>query len=269
MIRKFNYTDRKRILRENVSFQWIESENGNPATFKAKLDFRDLVTDDNLRPDGQIWVEAYSGATVARYHFGTVDGPIEPDDTRLSGFPRGLKPHFRIKVVDPDDPRKRLLAFADKIAPVEKEDIEAGRQSILPVEYVDLGQQIWNLRMDDSLEPVLQFNELITEPVNIRVLAKNAEFTALVYPAVIREILSRLLLETDEPGMAVDHDWLKYGKSLASRPCPDPERYDDDRNEDFHRDVREWIEDVVKDFCRSRSTKDAYMEEKKTISQND
>lgn len=258
MIRKFNYTDRKRILREKVSFEWIDGKNGAPASFKAVLDLHSV---ENLRTDGLVWVEAYSGPTVARYQFGTVEEPVAPADTTLTRFPRGLKPHFRIKIVDPDDPRKRLLAFADKIAPAEREDIESGRQSILPVEYVDLGQQIWNLRMDESLEPVLQLNSTITEPVGVASLAKTSEFIALVYPSVIRQILSRLLLESDEPAMSTDHDWIKFGNSLLSRICPNPEDYEDN-DEDFLRTAREWIDDVVGEFCHHRLARDTYVAEK-------
>lgn len=264
MIRKFNYTDRKRILKENISFEWIEGEHGKPATFKATLN---LLSVENLRHDGQVWVEAYSGATVARYNYGTVDNLIIPQDTGLIGFPRGLKPHFRIKVVDPDDPRKCLLAFADKIAPVDKEDLEAGRQSILPVEYVDLGQEIWSLRMDESLDPVLQLNNQIIEPVSISTLARTAEFAALVYPAVIRQILSRLLLETEVIEIDTDHDWLKFGNKLISSEYPDPEKYEVN-DENFSRDSREWIDDVVKEFSRSRRTRDSYVEEKLTTNKD-
>jgi hypothetical protein len=258
MIRNFNYTDRKRILRDKVSFEWIDGKDEDPASFKAHID---LHSAGLLRPDGQVWVEAYSGSIVSRYYFGTVEHRQDPEDTGLAGFPRGLKPSFKIKVVDPDDPRKRLLAFADKIAPSEREEIESGRQSILPVEYVDLGQQIWNLRMDESLEPVLQLNSTITEPVGISTLAKTPEFVALVYPAVIRQILSRLLLETDESSMAADHDWLKFGSSLSTSLCPDRESFGDNE-EDFLRDARMWIDEVVDGFCRARLTKDSYVTEK-------
>lgn len=258
MIRNFNYTNRKRILRDNVSFEWIDGKEEEPASFKAKID---LHSAGLLRPDGQVWVEAYSGPIVSRYYFGTVEHRVDPEDTHLSGFPRGLKPFFKVKVVDPDDPRKRLLAFADRIAPAQREEIESGRQSILPVEYVDLGQQIWNLRMDESLDPVLQLNSTITDPVGISTLAKTPEFVALVYPAVIRQILAQLLLENDDPTIAADHDWLKFGSGLSSRTCPDRDSYGDNED-DFLRDARMWIDDVVDGFCRARLTKDSFVAEK-------
>lgn len=264
MIRNFNYTDRKRILRDNVSFEWLDGKGEELASFKAKIDLHSVGL---LRPDGQVWVEAYSGSLVSRYYFGTVEHPDDPEDTRLAGFPRGLKPSFKIKVVDPEDPRKRLLAFADKIAPSEREEIESGRQSILPVEYVDLGQQIWNLRMDESLEPVLQLNSTITEPVGISTMAKTSEFVALVYPAVIRQILSQLLLESEDPSMVSDHNWLKFGNSLSTRLCPERDFFGDNE-EDFVRDARMWIDEVVDGFCRARLTKDSYVTEKSENHQN-
>ncbi len=264
MIRNFNYTDRKRILRENISFEWIDGKGEEPASFLAKID---LHSAGLIRSDGQVWVEACSGSIVSRYYFGTVEHPEYPEDTRLTSFPRGLKPTFKIKVVDPKDPRKRLLAFADRIAPSEREEIESGRQSILPVEYVDLGQKIWNLRIDDSLMPILQLNSTITDPVGISTLAKSPEFVALVYPAVIRQILSYLLLETEDPSMIAEHDWINYGSNLTARHCPDRDTYGDNE-EDFARDARIWIDDVVGEFCNVRLTRDTYVAEKTDNQQN-
>ncbi|MGJ8641316.1 MAG: hypothetical protein ACSHYA_18140 [Opitutaceae bacterium] len=264
MIRKFNYTDRKKILRDNIFFTWLEGENGKPASFKAKLD---LKSTGIIRSDAQVWVEAYSGSNASRYYFGTIEQPLTPENTSLADFPRGLKPHFRIKIVDPDAPHKRLLAFVDKISPIDHDEIESGRRSILPVEYVDLGQQIWNLRMDESLQPVLQLNSSITEPVGITTLARSAEFVSLVYPAVIRQILARLILETDDPCMATDHNWLLFGKDLLFKSCPDRDTYSDDE-EDFQKDAREWIDEVIEEFCRTRLAKDIYVIEKKEAYQD-
>ena len=247
-----------------MSFEWIDGNGEELASFKAHID---LHSAGLLRPDGQVWIEAYSGSIVARYYFGTVEHPNAPEDTRLVGFPRGLKPSFKIKVVDPIDPRKRLLAFADKIAPSERDEIESGRQSILPVEYVDLGQKVWNIRMDESLEPVLQLNATITEPYAISTLAKTPEFVALVYPAVIRQILSRLLLESEDASTISDHSWLKFGNSLSTKLCPDRDSYGDN-DEEFLRDARLWIDEVVDEFCRVRLTKEAYVNEKSENHQN-
>lgn len=261
MKRSFNYTDRKKILREDFVIEWIDGKEEEPASFKAELDFSRM---ENLREDAEIWVEARSGPLVARYFFGTVFKPMAPADTTLSVFPRGLKPQFRIKVVDPDDPRCRILAFAQRITPAEREEIESGRQSILPVEYVDLGQQIWNLRMDNTSSPILELNREIEEPVSIRALANTPEFHALVYPAVIREIFSRLLLQGDDLGSNADHDWLSFGRNLVSVSAPEYETYDESLKEDYFRDVREWIDDVVKRFCESQQTRSSYVNEKST-----
>ncbi|MDA7615163.1 hypothetical protein N8574_01835 [Akkermansiaceae bacterium] len=266
MLRKYNYTDRQRIPRNEITFEYFEGEGETPSSFRAELSSNAL---NHIQSDAQIWVEAYSGATVERYDFGRAGKIISPKDTSLKAFPRGLKPLFRIKVTDPLDSRCRLLAFADKIAPADSEEVEGSRQSILNVEYVDLGQQIWNLRIDDSIRPILQLNSSISEPVGIRVLANSSEFIGLVYPAVIRQILSYLLLEDLDPITTFDHDWIKYGNTISETVCPNPEKYGDEDEENFLRDVREWIDDVINNFCHNRLTRDAYTLEKSEQYKND
>jgi len=75
---------------------------------------------------------------------------------------------------------------------------------------------------------------------------------ALVYPAVVRQVLYRVLVvedyaELDGPQDDWKCQWLRFACALAG-VLPPPERRDDDENAPRPEDV-DWIEEAVKRFC--------------------
>lgn len=255
MISRFNYTDRIRIPQRNVRITWIEDGSGSLG-FNAEVD---LELERLLDPAGLVFVEAYSGPVVMRFPFGTVSHREHPAETSLTEFPPGLKPLFRVRVVDPAGDR-RVLAWADAVAPLSQEEIKSGRRSILPVETIDLGQRVWNLRIDSN-KFFLQLNSSIREPRDITVLARDSDFIALVYPAVIRQILSHLLLGPEAESVGEDHEWLVFAASLCGRPAP--ARPEDIEEGSFVDEVEEWIHDSVTSFCSAQNAAENFVTFKK------
>ncbi|HEY1793335.1 MAG TPA: hypothetical protein VGG34_10490 [Opitutaceae bacterium] len=251
MIRRFNYTDRLKIPHQNVRLAWVDSGNG-PLQFKGEFD---LELDRLLDPSGAVFVEAYIGPAVMRFSFGTVAHREHPEDTRLTDFPPGLKPLFRIRVVDRSID-KRVLAWADAVSPLAPDEVEGGRRSILPVETVDLGPRVWNLRIDSN-KFFLQLNSAIREPHDITVMARDADFIALVYPAVIRQILTHLLLGPETESVEEDHDWLTFAAALTGRRAP---TNDGDAGEElFMSDVEDWITEAVEAFCLQQHAAETFV----------
>jgi hypothetical protein len=255
MIRRFNYTDRLKIPHENIRLAWIDDGSG-PLQFRGDLN---LELDRLLDPAGRVFVEAYSGPVTMRFPFGTVDLREHPENTRLTDFPPGLKPLFRVRVVDPAEDR-RILAWADAVAPLAPEEIESGRRSILPVETVNLGPKVWNLRIESN-RFFLQLNSAIREPHDITVMARDADFIALVYPAVIRQILDHLLLGSESEAVDADHEWLLFAASLAGRPAP--VRDDDSEDGEFLDAVEDWISATVDAFCEQQHAAETFVTFKK------
>lgn len=242
MIRRFNYTDRQGIPRSNLLFRWIEPEIKNgPVSFEAELD---LELERSLPPSGQVIVEAYSGARTMRFDFGTVGEITEPENRELGGFPPGAEPRFRVKVVDPDDPRRVLLARADAISPLAPDEHAGKRQSILPVRCVDLKDEVWRLDLDEIDAPVLLLNSQIQEPRAITAMANEGDFLALAYPSIVRQMLSAVV----DPDRAADekHPWRTFGARFAGRHQPQPDDYDDDA---YIEASKEWVDDAVAGFC--------------------
>ncbi len=240
MKRKFNYTGRKKIERGRVSINLIR-QNGSVVAFALnKLDIDDM----DLAPQATIHIEAYYRTELKRFDFGTVGSRSYPPSCSLDGlaYPENLK--FRILIVNPSD--GKVLAHAVGITPEEP----AEKKSILPVEFRDLGNEIWRVEYEgDGGAPILCINNRIPNSEN---MAKNdPQFFIYVYPAVIREILTHMVFvdgvdSVTEPLVDWHDDWLRFSMNLdARRPATlNPEDDNFEKKESF-----KWIENVVEKFC--------------------
>ncbi|HWO42232.1 MAG TPA: hypothetical protein VNO43_10560 [Candidatus Eisenbacteria bacterium] len=234
MIRRFNYTGRKKIPRSSVRIQ-IHKE-GQRRRFEAELALGDL----QLPKEARLYIEAYYRAAYQRFNFGTVGDPRSPSERWLDSIPIG-KPLFRVKVVVVMDGLSRIIAAADRIVPDDTTLKEDSRQSLLPVEYADLGDRVWALELDADW-PCLLLNKRFE---GIREAARSGpEFLTLVYPEVFRAILARALQEGRFDPDCDDDDWgtlwLRFACRELQRPRP-PEGPDSQHND--------WIEGAVNALC--------------------
>lgn len=246
MKRKLNYTGRKRIERERISIS-LNRQNGSIISFNLKrLDIDAL----RLPPEAKILVEAYYRTELKRFDFGTVARITKPQDLTLTdlAYPENLK--FRILVVDPLD--SRILAHATGIFP----ERPAERRSILPVEFKDIGNQIWRVEYEgEGGSPILCINKKVP---NIENIAKqDQQFFIYVYPAVVREILMHMIFvdrvdSVTDPAVDWHRDWLRFSETLGIIPP----RELNPENENFDRDATlEWINNVVTTFCNTHTGK--------------
>lgn len=238
MIRKLNYTGRKKIKHSSVVIETADLDHSR--SFNARVDF----TGYNLPGDARVYIEPYYRLSFMRFDCGTVGHFSVPLDTELKSIPYSDIIYFRIKVVDENGTSGRLLAFADKIRPLGLDEGQEQNRSILPVDYrIDLGQQVWKVSFTGPV-PVLHINSQIE---NGRTLVQSHEFYALVLPSVIREIMNELLRECSDDEADEDHWtglWLRYVKVVL--------RVNDKPNaaEDMQEDQQEWVDEVVGAFCR-------------------
>jgi hypothetical protein len=234
MIRRFNYTGRRRISRSRVRIR--VAEQGQRRGFDAELGLDGL----GLPAEASIFVEAYHRAAYRRFDFGTVGAPRSPSERWLDGIPV-RKPLFRVKVVLGENGVARILAAADKVVPEDSDRREEARQSLLPVEYDDLGDRIWALDLESDW-PRLRLNRRFE---GIREAARSGpEFLTLVYPEVFRAILAKALDEGRFDPDCDDEDWgtlwLRFACRELGRPRP-PEESDGG--------AAEWIDEAVNAFC--------------------
>ncbi len=239
MIRRFNYTGRKKIPRSRVSV-WLAQTTQGFLAFDASMDFDGLP----LPVTGKVFVEAYRRAYFRRFTCGTVSNLKPPRETVLDGIDPGTLVIFRIKVVD----RKgRIVAAADKIIPRRVEEEPADRLCLLPVEFVDLGHAVWRLDLESDW-PCLQLNSRVD---HIRETARSDHsFLTLVYPEIVRQILYKVVVEEDHNDPETDPDdwmsrWLRFVTDLAGPGSLPPAG----ESGPVVQEKLKWIDDAVEAFC--------------------
>ncbi|NJN05089.1 MAG: hypothetical protein HC814_00010 [Rhodobacteraceae bacterium] len=244
MMRRLNYTGRRRIPRALVSVRLVPSQNG-VWSFNAEFELAEF----DFPAEARVYVEAYNATSYMRFEFGTVGVRSVPADLRLTEITPSPLPKFRLKVVD--GRLGLLLAVADKLVPLRPEEDETHKQSLLPVDFRDLGDRIWRLDLTDW--PVLELNRRIAD---LGEVARSADsFLALVYPEVVRRILHEALVAQDQTDPDFDDSdwtslWLRYACSLPGIEPP-PEGV----GEDADARKEQWIEQTVQAFCRTRDAR--------------
>ncbi len=251
MIRKYNYTGRRRIPREAVSISIVGPDDDR--AFEARLNLQSM----RFPADSRVVIEAYRGMSVTRFDFGHVRLIQPPGDRSLSGIVDQVDPLFRVKVVDPDG-TGRLLGLADQLRGIRTNaDLTTYRESLLPLRVTDLGKRVWRVAFDDA-EPILEVNGEVAGIDDLAV--KNGSFRSLVYPSAVQQIFTQMLFvdrytdEESEPW----HRWVVFAGSFFSEPYPDPE--------DDVTVLVTWIDGAVNAFAkRIAATDDFQADLKKTV----
>lgn len=253
MKRRFNYTGRKKIPREQITIT-LNRDAGSVRSFNATIDMNGL----NLPPGVKVYVEAYHRTESKRFDFGTVGKMLSPRDTTLTALAYTESLRFRVLVVDETGQHGLLLVHADRITPIS----EAGKKSILPVEFRDLGHQIWLVEYGEQDEaPILILNRNIPNIENIT--KSDPQFIMFVYPAVIREVLTHMIFidgvdSPFEPSTDWHGDWLGFARRILPGEGP-PENLNS-REVNFNgEEVEKWINRVVEEFCASRNEWQKYI----------
>jgi hypothetical protein len=240
MIRKFNYTGRKKIRRSDVRIDLLRDEHGK-RYFNVSLHLDDI----KLPTNALVYLEAYHRSGYQRYDFGTVGDRKTPANRKLTNFSESAIPLFRAKIVDKTTSYGRILASIDKVRPQSIDDEPADSQSLLFVEYDNLGNKIWQLDLDGDW-PVLKLNQHVDE-ISL-VASSDNRFLALVYPEVFRQILKRIVIEDEHTDPECDDDWpslwLQLACKLPGMSMP-PQMSKPEQNL--------WIDKAVESFCTNFS----------------
>lgn len=223
-------------------------ENGAVPRFDAEVNLYGL----DLPDDAQVFVEAYYKASYMRFGFGTV-GQIHPPQNRRLADVASANVLFRLKVVDRAAEVGRILAKADGIHPQAPGSPPTQKLPILHVDFLDLGQEVWRLRFEDAI-PVLEVNEIIDDIRDI--VRADSRFFSLVWPAVVREVLTKIVvLDQHEP---VDDSedwrdfWLRYVRMFYSQQPPDCQSDMDTK--------LGWIESAITAFCQWKRVRETFVQ---------
>lgn len=249
MIRKFNYTGRRKLNRQRIDISVIDDKPHK--SFTATLNLEGL----GLSDDAKVYIEPYYKSSFMRFPFGTVANHQMPDNTILSDIPSTSIIRFRVKVVDEEKKHGRIIRIADKIKPKSPEETTGSRMSILHIDWdQDLDQQIFRITFPDNDYPRLEVNKRIE---NAKELVKNDQiFRSLVFPVAVRQVAEKIARTWgvfDEGDSSWQSTWLKFIKDVLHVNVEVD--FDDDDNDD---EVNHWVEEIVSSFCRKNKFRKAF-----------
>lgn len=250
MIKRVNFTGRKRVARQHVK---IELLDGAPRSFNAQVD----LNGTQFPPGAAVFLEATCAGSnrVLRFPAGATGDDMLAAHGELTGL-ESNRIIFSLKIVDQTQRFGRLLGVSDGIQ-VERsgDDTISGRRGILAIEPSDsLGHRLWALEFKDQYVSLLVNRDV---PELTERAGSDPLFYAIVFPEAMRQVLHKAIdenrssQEDDDDHWAVA--WLKFGRDLHPMRESSPEKDDNDARE-------EWIADVVEAFCQKHDLKTRYRE---------
>ena len=200
-VASFNYTNRKRIKRENVLIRGVV-ENGCTKIFVERLELGDI----GVPHDGEVILELTWNRKSLRFPIGHVEkvqigNSIDLGDVPIEGITA------KVKVVGrSQSDNGKLLAVCDRLRP----EFLNGSQSILPLVPMELGELVWKLEIDNETGPELQLNIQFDDLYEVY---RHPIFLATVMPEVVRQIAFWASVHDaseDESVAAVLDDWIQF-----------------------------------------------------------
>jgi hypothetical protein len=249
--RKFNYTGRKKIPRRCIR---LRATPGREDSVSVDVDASGLEIPDGVR----FYLEAVvSGSPQThRFDLGELSRSGLQAEADLSGVV-GDNMMFAVKAVAHDGFAGRLVGLAENLRAAGLGDVgeDSALISLLPVCPEDLGDEVWRLEFEHD-RPWLLINNRIE---GIKELVRtDPQFFALVFPQVIRQVLTRILVIEEclaPPGddSATDQ-WLRW----AIHWHGDMEFPPEDRSD--LQGVLGWIEEVARCFCEQKMVRSRFMD---------
>lgn len=247
---RLNSTGRKRIAKGDVQVSIRASERDEPPIF----DLQPNLSDYGFPMDARVRVEAWRSNAVQRWDFGRVGDMDEPSENerRLTEVPTAAQ--FRVIVVAGDG-SGLLLGQTGGIRPA------LPVRSLLPVrETDDLGQEVWRVDFGDGMDsPELLVNQNVEGISDI--IRHEASFRSLVFPGVLRTILTHALLvmrQDPDDDEGPWEGWFRLARELV--PDHEPPSMEHDASAGDHADgINKWIDCVCGAFAdRSLSAADSF-----------
>ncbi len=242
MLRRLNYTGRKRLKRRDCAIELVRDPDSG-LTFTARLSLAGY----GLPPEARVFVDAYRQMTLTRFDFGRVDRLEPPADRTLREFGSGEAIKFRIRIVEGATPEyrpmPRVLAALDHITPRVTDERPEDRESLLPVDWGTFDDQVWKLDFDETTEPLLRVSRSLVPDRDV--LVRSRAFMVLALPEAFRQILTRILLIDRYAGTEDTEDWRAAWLAFATRLPVGPPPVAAEATE-----LEDWIEDATAAFCR-------------------
>jgi len=230
MQRTFNYTNRKKITKEQAKFTLVST--GNVPEFSVIFN----LPDDSYPEDALLFVEAYCKETRQRFSFGNASRIQPPVNLVLDEIDLSAPTQFRVLVVDETGKHGKIIASGEGFKPAGDEDND-NKSSLLPVHARQMGDVVWKIEINTGGKPELCINSKI--PDGIGKIKSDPLFQSLVLPAAMREILLQYLWNEDNYDEDENYErWVAFATLLAGEK---PASNDQEA-------LSSWVEECVEEF---------------------
>lgn len=212
----------QRISKQDIEIAVYRDEEG----FAEKFAVNSLALDRyKLEDTCEVKLCAYTRSREQWVSLGKI-GQLDLDTRHSFSLERSRPPLFRLIVCESGKPD--IIASREGIrANVETDEI--GKQYLLPVEPADdLGEKLWEMRIDNDDNPVLYVNNDATIGMLNRIKSDPITF-GLVLPQAVEQIAFRLFKDmgTDDEGED-EEDWkARWRTYLQQRDLEFPNDPDD------------------------------------------
>ena len=242
-IRRINSTGRKRINRRHIKIEMLSSAPGEPLKAKATL----ALDSYEFPASSLVVIEAYHRSSGMRFDCGTIDALSVPAPLVLTDVDRSGSALFRLKVIDDYAEPGKLLGSAERIE-AEREAKGEDFRSLFPVDYRDLGHDVWKVEIEPGGRPILIINKripgflprVLENPLTVGIFLSGA------FRFVLQEIIRETVTEEDDEGLGWKEDWLEYCKAELGA-VDDPRDYRDEER------AKNWVDDMVNRFCENKA----------------
>lgn len=245
-MKRFNYTGRRKILREDISVRLRGEFSDKPV-----VDVSVELGDYNLSSNSTVFLEGQSKTRFSREVIGKVSSSVRKNAITLEEFDDADGLSFRIKVVDE---RSGLLeAIAENIKPHDKDNKpDQNHKSILPVASADLSSYgvLWRVSYIDQ-NVTLQIEQELGNKDHV---VRSLLFRGFILPAAMRQILTKIVSSEWDSELSDPEDlstrWLLFARQLGAESP--------DAKSDDHED---WLDETVRLISDRINVRNKIMEE--------
>ena len=256
--RRLNFLKRVRIEQKDVTVRL--QVNGVVKRFKVELDLAGY----GFPPEARIYVEAKQLMETLRFPLGTVGEqapPVLHDCSRL----HGERISFNVLVVDSGS--ARILGSVNAVRPVaDGPDESGGAIPLLPVDgSARLAPLVWEIEYADTDQeghsdaPILRVDAEAAQNSGAFFM-QDVAVRALVLPAAMREILTRIVLvdrsEYDRDSRSWRNCWIRFATRLVGEAPPSPT---DPLEPSAVEDVNSWIGRASRALAQKAELLPAYL----------
>ena len=256
--KRIKFLNRKKVLQKDVHIRL--EVNGPSKRFTAKIDLEPY----GFPADSRVWLEAKQLLETLRFDLGTVGQPrpsLPIDVSRL----RGDRVTFNLLVLEPTSARK--LGAAETVRP----NVEAGTlEDSIPLLPVDasarLDPLLWRVDYVDNDQeghsdaPVLMFDSVAAENA-ASFFVQDSAVRAMVLPAAMREVLTKLLLvdqvEYEPESRSWRNAWIRFASRLVGENPPAAGALN------FKDETGDWIGQATSKLARNAGFLETYLRERK------